>query len=433
MLKENLLVAGINKFEVLNKTFMNVFRNSSLCFTLIVSMFVQPINGQQSLQDKAHKIHQDIFTVDSHNDTPMSFGDANFNMAEKHDVRNGGSRMDFPRMKEGGLDGAFFAVFTGQGPLTDEGRQSAYNRAKTTFDHIYKTAAQHSDIAGIALSPKDGFQLKGEGKSSMFIGVENGYPIGLDLNRIQEFYNLGTRYITLCHSKNNDICDSSTDKAGPLHHGLSEFGKDVVIEMNRLGIMIDVSHMSDKSFFDVISLSKVPAIASHSCAKALCNNPRNLSDEMLIALAQNGGVIQMCILSAYVKSPEPNPARDSAEGELRQKYGDWSKLSPDEQKVARGAYSAVRQKYPEKLATVKDMVDHIDHIVKIAGIDHVGIGTDFDGGGGLADCMDASQMKNITMELLKRGYTKKEISKIWGENLFRVMNEVERYALKQKK
>jgi membrane dipeptidase len=354
-------------------------------------------------------------------------------MAERHDVKKGGSRMDFPRMKEGGLDGAFFAVFTGQGALTDEGRQNAYQRAKSTYDNIYKVAAVNSAVAGIALTPKDGYRLEKEGKTSMFIGMENGYPVGLDISRIREFYNLGTRYITLCHSKNNDICDSSTDKAGPLHNGLSDFGKLVVAEMNRLGIMVDVSHMSDKSFNDVIATSKVPVIASHSCAKALCDNPRNLTDEMLVALAKNGGVIQICILSAYVRSPEPNPARDSAENGLRQKYGDWSKLSPEDQKVARAAYTAVRQKYPEKMAAVSDMVDHIDHVVKTAGIDHVGIGTDFDGGGGLADCTDASQMGNITLELVKRGYTQKEIEKIWSGNLFRVLNEVESYASKQKK
>lgn len=406
---------------------------SASSFLLLNLVFGLSAFSQVDIQLKAKKIHQEVYTIDSHNDTPMSFGDADFNMADRHDVKNGGSRMDFPRMKEGGLDGAFFAVFTGQGPLTDEGRQNAYQHAKTTFDNIYKTAALHADLAGIALSPKDGYRLHEEGKISMFIGLENGYPIGLDINRIQEFFNLGTRYITLCHTKNNDICDSSTDKTGSLHNGLSDFGKLVVAEMNRLGIMVDVSHMSDKSFYDVISTSKVPVIASHSCAKALCNNPRNLSDEMLVALAQNGGVIQMCILSAYVKNPEPNPARDSAESAIRQKYDDWSKLSPEEQKVARSALTAVRQKYPEKLATVSDMVDHIDHIVKIAGINHVGIGTDFDGGGCLADCMDASQMGNITLELVKRGYTKKEIAKIWSGNIFRVMNEVEMYASKQKK
>lgn len=399
---------------------------------LINLMFGTACFSQDNLQSKAKKIHLDTYTVDSHNDTPMSFGDSDFNMAERHEVRNDGSRMDFPRMKEGGLDGAFFAVFTGQGPLTVEGRLNAYQRAKTTFDNIYKTAALHTGLAGIALTPKDGYRLNKEGKVSMFIGLENGYPVGLDIDRILEFYNLGTRYITLCHTRNNDICDSSTDKSGPLHNGLSDFGKQVVLEMNRLGIMVDVSHMSDKSFYDVIATSKTPVIASHSCAKALCNNPRNLSNEMLVALAKNGGVIQVCILSAYVKSPDPNPRRDSAEGALRQKYGDWSKLSVEDQKTARADYSAIRRKYPEKLATVSEMVDHIEHIVKVAGIEHVGIGTDFDGGGGLSDCMDASQMGNITVELVKRGFTKKDIARIWSGNLFRVMNEVEIYASKQK-
>lgn len=433
MLKLNLLVARKDKFGRYKNKSMKAFFAFAGYFLLINSIFTEDCFTQENYQTKATKIHNEVYTVDSHNDTPMSFGDAGFDMGKRNDLNNGGSRVDFPRMKEGGLDGAFFAVFTGQGPLTDDGRQNAYKRAKSTFDNIYKTAALHSDLAGIAITPGDGYRLHKEGKISMFIGLENGYPIGLELNRIEEFYNLGTRYITLCHSKNNDICDSSTDKTGPVHNGLSEFGRKVVAEMNRLGIMVDVSHMSDKSFYDVIGASKVPVIASHSCARELCNNPRNISDDMLKVLAENGGVIQMCILSAYVKSPDPNPARDSAENMVRQKYGDWSKLSPGDQKAARSEYTAIRQKYPEKMATVSDMVNHIDHIVKVAGIDHVGIGTDFDGGGGLADCMDASQMGNITLELVKRGYSKKNISKIWSGNIFRVMNEVEAYAAKQKK
>jgi membrane dipeptidase len=286
-------------------------------------------------------------------------------------------------------------------------------------------------MAAIALTPSDGIRINREGKSAMFIGVENGYPVGQELSRIQEFYNLGARYLTLCHSRNNDICDSSTDPTGPLHDGLSEFGKRVVAEMNSVGMMIDVSHLSDKSFFDVISASKVPVIASHSCARALCDNPRNMTDEMIIALAENGGVLQMCILSGYVREPEPNPARDSAQAALRQTYGDWSKLSAEKQSEARAAYGKLRKQYPEKLATVSEMVDHIDHVVKIAGIDHIGIGTDFDGGGGLADCNDASEMGTITYELVKRGYSKKDIAKIWSGNLFRVMDEVSHYSLKK--
>jgi membrane dipeptidase len=412
---------------------MNAFHFLTVPVLTVSQIFGSLAFAQDGIEVKSKRIQHEIFTVDSHNDTPMSFGDADFNMSVRHSFKEDGSRMDFPRMKEGSLDGAFFAVFTGQGPLTVEGRSGAYQRAKNTFDNIYKTAALNSELAGIALTPKDGYRLKKEGKSAMFIGLENGYPIGLDIARVREFYNLGTRYITLCHSKNNDICDSSTDKTGPLHNGLSEFGKTVIAEMNSLGIMIDISHLSDKSVYDVLEFSKVPVIASHSCARALCDNPRNLNDELLVRLANKGGVIQMCVLSAYVKSPDPNPARDSAENIIRQKFGDWSKLSPEDQKIARSAYSAVRTKFPDKLASVCDLIDHIDHIVKIIGVDHVGIGTDFDGGGGLTDCMDASQMQNITIELVRRGYSKKDIAKIWSGNLFRVMNEAESYAAKHKK
>jgi membrane dipeptidase len=386
--------------------------------------------AQDKQASRAAKIHNQIFTVDSHNDTPMRFGDTTFNMAERHDSRKGGGKIDFVRMKEGGLDGAFFAVFVGQGPLTPEGRDNAYKRALKTFDDIFKTAEKNKATAGLAFNPGDGYKLEKEDRRVIYIGIENGYPVGLELGRVQEFYNLGARYITLCHSRNNDICDSSTDPSGPVHNGLSDFGRQVVGEMNRLGIMVDVSHLSDKSFFDVIETGKVPVIASHSCARALCDNPRNLSDDMIRALAKNGGVIQTCILSGYVKAPEPNPEREAAEKTIREKYGNWENLTPEQMRQARGELNALRQKYPEKLATVSDMVDHIDHIVRIAGINHVGIGTDFDGGGGLADCYDSSEMGNITLELVNRGYTKNQIRKIWSGNLFRVMNEVESYAKK---
>lgn len=398
---------------------------SRIAVSLIMAGFL--ITGQLFSQDestvKALKIHEKAYTIDSHNDTPMGFADG-FDVGVTHDSRKDHSKVDFPRMKSGGLDGAFFAVYTGQGPLTDEGRQNAYEKAKATFEQIYKTAAKYPDLAGIALTPKDGYRLEKQGKRAMFIGLENGYPIGQDLKRVEEFFKLGTRYITLCHTRNNDICDSSTDQKGPLHNGLSPFGKEVVREMNRLGIMVDVSHMSDKSFYDVLAVSSAPVIASHSCARALCDSPRNLDDAMLKALAENGGVIQMCILSGYLKTPEPNPERDAAEEAVYKKFGDWDKLSDDQKREARLEFQALRKKYPEELATVKDMVDHIDHVVKVAGIDHVGVGTDFDGGGGLKDCYDVAEMGNITIELVKRGYTRKEIEKIWGGNLFRVLNEV---------
>jgi membrane dipeptidase len=198
-------------------------------------------------------------------------------------------------------------------------------------------------------------------------------------------------------------------------------------------MMIDISHVSDKTFYDVISRTKAPVIASHSCARAICNNPRNMTDDMLKALAKNGGVIQMCILSDYVKKPDPFPARDSAFTALKKRYRNFSDLTDDESDKVHHEWDELDRKYPQKLATVSDVVDHIDHMVKIAGVDHVGIGTDFDGGGGVTGCFDVSEMKNITEELMTRGYSDSDIEKIWGGNLIRVMKKVRRVSKKLSK
>jgi membrane dipeptidase len=286
-------------------------------------------------------------------------------------------------------------------------------------------------MAEIAYTADGAYRIKKDGKIAVFIGVENGYPVGKDLSRIKQYYDLGARYITLSHSKNNDICDSSTDPAGPEHGGLSAFGEEVVKEMNRLGMMVDVSHISDEAFYDVLKISKVPVIASHSSCRALCENPRNLSDEMLLALKENGGVIQICILSNYLKSPEANPELDSAISSIRKKYGNTETLDEVKRQQMREEIREAQKKF-EKLATVKDAVNHIDHVVQVIGIDYVGIGTDFDGGGRIEGCRTVAEMKNITVELVRRGYTKKDIEKIWGGNVMRVLRVAEEYARKQK-
>jgi membrane dipeptidase len=198
------------------------------------------------------------------------------------------------------------------------------------------------------------------------------------------------------------------------------------MEMNRLGMMVDISHVSDASFYDALKLSTKPVIASHSCSRALCDNKRNMTDDMLKALARNGGVVQMCILSAYVKTPDPNPVRDSAMKAMRARWRNFQDLTESEMDSARRDWWKTDEMYPQSLATVQDVCDHIDHMVKVAGIDHVGIGTDFDGGGGVLGCNDVSEMGNITLELVKRGYSKRQIRKIWGGNLMRVLAEVER-------
>ena len=214
------------------------------------------------------------------------------------------------------------------------------------------------------------------------------------------------------------------------NNGLSSLGTEVIKEMNRLGMIVDISHVSDKSFYDVLKVTKAPVMASHSSCRALCGSPRNLSDDMLLALRENGGVIHICILSSYLKTSEPNAEMEAKLKELKQKYGEYNSLSDSIRKIVRKEYNDIMTRY-EKLATVKDIVDHIDHVVQVIGIDYVGIGSDFDGGGGVEGCRTVAEMKNITIELLRRGYTTSDIKKIWGGNFMRVFRKVEEVAEKE--
>lgn len=368
----------------------------------------------------AEKIHEKTLTVDTHCDTPMDMARSDFDLGERHAE----GCVDFPRMIEGGLDAEFFAVFTSQGPRTDTAFDKVYGYALEVLETIHKNVEKNSGVAEIASSPEDAYRLKKAGKISAFIGIENGYPIGKDISRVRELYDRGARYITLCHTRNNDICDSSTDPKGQEHNGLSLFGVEVVKEMNSLGMMIDVSHISDKAFYDVLKLSVAPVIASHSSCRALCGSPRNLTDDMLLALKANGGVIQICILSGYIKTPDPNPELEAKLKELSEKYGDFGSLPDDKKKLVRSEYREIQKKH-EKLATVKDVIDHIDHVVQVIGVEYVGIGTDFDGGGGVEGCKTVAEMKNITVELLRRGYTRVDLAKIWGGNIMRVFKEAD--------
>jgi membrane dipeptidase len=383
-------------------------------------------NTEQRLIKKADKIHASILTVDSHCDTPMEFSDPGFDMG----VRNPDGCVDFPKMNEGGLHSEFFAVFTPQGPETDSAYTIVHEKALKIIEAITKNVEKNSSVASIALSPEDANRLRKSGKIAAFIGMENGYSVGRDILRIKEYFDLGCRYMTLTHIKNNYICDSSTDPEGEVNDGLSPFGTKVVKEMNRLGMMVDISHISDKSFFDVLKVTNVPVIASHSSCRALCGSPRNLSDDMLLALKENGGVAQICLLSNYLKTPDPNPELDAKIKELQNKYGNYDLLSDSVKKVVRTEFRKIIRTY-EHSATVKDVVDHIDHVVQVIGIDYVGIGTDFDGGGGVEGCRTAAEMKNITIELLRRGYSKSDITKIWGGNIMRVMQKVQDYAKNQ--
>lgn len=328
---------------------------------------------------QAKEMHKRFASVDTHTDTPFWFKRPGFNIADREK-----NRVNLPKMEEGKLDGVFLAAFIGQGKRDDASLQQAVEKVNGLIEGIHQQAEKNKDLCGIAITADDLYRLKREGKKAFFIGIENGYGIGKDLSNIARFKKMGVNYITLCHSYDNDICDSSS-KTKNEWNGLSPFGREVVAEMNRQGVMIDLSHASEKSFWDVIELSKAPIICSHSSAMAVCKHDRNLTDEQLKALAKNGGVAQVCLLDRYINSDYKN-------------------------------------------ACLMDAIEHIDHMVKVAGIDHVGIGSDFDGGGGIIGCEADNDFIQITVKLIERGYSEEDIAKIWGGNLLRVMTEVQAAA-----
>ncbi len=380
--------------------------------------FIEEVQGQITDEYRyADSLHRAVFTVDSHTDTPLNFVDDGFDFGQFHSDKD--ICYDLPKMVIGDMDAVYFGVFVVQKPLTTENMVRARDRAIRLYDSIDKVVSRYSDRLVYVSTPAAAYKAVAEGKKAIFSGVENGFVIMDQLELIRYFQQRGATYITLCHSLNNQICDSANDTL--VYGGLSSFGEKVVQEMNRLGVMIDVSHMSDSSFYDVIKMSTSPVIASHSCSRAICDNPRNMSDDMLRQLKKNGGVVQLCILSDYVKKMPANPDRDKAFGDLWNRFNGYKNLPDSMFKVARAEWNRVDKAYPRQLAMVKDAVDHIDHMVSVMGIDHVGIGTDFDGGGGLADCRDATELRSITRELVSRGYSAEDIRKIWGGNLMRVL------------
>lgn len=406
--------------------FKNIFAGS---LTVLLTVFGSHRAGAQDLdpavQAEADRIHRAVFSLDSHGDLPYFMSTRpDFDVSKWNDVATTGSQIDLPRMKHGGLDGIFLAVYVGQGPRTTEGHEAAIADGLKLFSLIHGIADKHPELAGIARSEAEARALKAAGRSALFIGVENGYAIGNDLQMLKKHYDLGARYMTLSHTRNNDICDSSTDT--PEHGGLSAFGKEVVREMNGLGMLIDVSHISDDAFFDCLKYSQAPVVATHSSARALYDHPRNLSDEMIIALAEKGGVVQMNMFSAYMK--DDSPERQAALEALNAKFPRTADMTEAMRQARSEAQQALNQRLPYARATLEMAVDHIDHIVQLVGVDHVGIGPDLDGGGGVTGMYDVSEAANITYELVKRGYSEEDITKIWSGNFFRVMAAAEETA-----
>jgi len=387
---------------------------------------------EEELVSHARDIHDRVLTLDTHDDIPF-----NFATEEVDPGVRGNRQVDLVKMREGGLDVGFFIVYVGQTERTPENYEKAKQDAMTKFDAIHRMTKQmHPDKIELAYTADDVVRIHESGKLVACIGIENGYVIGKDLALLEKYHGLGARYITLAHGGHNDISDSSTPRENlgddeSEHDGVSAFGEEVIAEMNRLGIMVDVSHISKAAMLDAVRLSKAPVIASHSSTKAIADVARNMDDEQLLALKENGGVMQTVALGGFVKkTPEEKSAATMA---LREKmgiqgFGGAALRELSEEK--RAEYDAERAKIDEEWpnANVQDFVDHIDHAVKLIGIEHVGISSDFDGGGGIDGWNDASETFNVTLELVRRGYSEEDITKLWGENLLRVWREVEKVA-----
>ena len=409
---------------------------------------LRPSSIEEELMKRARAIHKRVITIDTH----VDFSPANFT-AERNYTQRLDTQLNLPKMIDGGLDAVFFSIYIGQtreaqnpDAFKASGYERAYKAAIEKFDAVHRLAEQIApDQIELALTSADVRRIHAAGKKVALIGVENGYSVGEEIGRVKEFYDRGARYMSLSHNGHSQLSDSHTgERDGWKWHGLSPLGKQVIAEMNRVGLMIDVSHPSKASMIQSVALSKAPVIASHSGVRALCDVSRNMDDEQLLAVKKSGGVIQVFAYRSFINTQKPDsPERAAALAALRKEVG-LPEPSPGQREPGRNALAkltpVLRANYHKKLeeidkrhpgdpsATVKDFVDHIDYAVKLIGIDHVGIASDFEGGGGVTGWDDAGETYNVTLELVRRGYTEEQTGKLWGANLLRVMDEVQRIA-----
>ena len=427
-----------------------------------------------ALVARARAIHTRVMTLDTHVDiNPASF--------RTDDTLNYGKRIpnrqvDIVKMEEGGLDAAFLIVYVGQDTLiTPATIAEAHARAIDKFDAIHRLTSEIAPTrTGLALTAADARRIYASGRKVIFIGVENAFPIGTDITNVRKFYDLGGRYMSLAHNGHSQLSDSNTGERDGvwMHNGLSPLGRDVIREMIRVGIMIDFSHPSKQAMMQMLEITRAPIIGSHSGVRAICNHSRNADDEQLQALKRNGGVIQLVAFNTYVKcNPVREAERQQAIEDLRREFGlplagggrgagggragagggggggrggrggrgnaadsifsaAFQALTPERQNAFLSRQEdIVSRRYPtDPVANVSDFVDHIDYVVRLIGIDHAGISSDFDGGGGVDGWRNASETFNVTLELVRRGYTEEQVGKIWSGNLLRVLEQVQKVA-----
>ena len=401
--------------------------------------------GADELVARAKKIHERVITLDTHVDiSPDNF------TPQTNYLTTPNTQVDLPRMEAGGLDAAFFIVYVGQGPLTEEGYAAAYKAAMEKFDAIHWMTEQLApERIALALTAEEVRDIASSGRRVALIGVENAYPMGLDLANIARFAERGARYMSLAHNGHSQFSDSNTGEireGGMRYGGLSELGRQAVVEMNRVGVMIDLSHPSKDATMQIMALSRAPVIASHSSARGLENNPRNMDDEQLLALKANGGVIQTVAFRSYLNGKKHAAWRTEYDALMRKVGAEMGievladrrqvfMMNPSDRATYLDRIRPVRARVDELSnqmsappVDVADFVDHVDYLVTKIGVDHVGISSDFDGGGGVEGWNDADETFNVTLELVKRGYSEAEVAKLWSGNLLRVLEEVQAVA-----
>lgn len=401
-----------------------------------------------ALVARARAIHDRVMTLDTHVDiSPAAFRRDTLNYVTGI-TRN---QVDIPKMEAGGLDAAFLIVYVGQARTIDSATMAAaYASAMEKFAAVHRlTDSLAPTRVGFARTADDARRIYASGRKVIFIGIENGFSIGTDLTRIRQFAELGGSYLSLAHNGHSQFSDSNTGERDGvwLHNGLSPLGRQAIGELNKWGIMIDISHPSKASMMQTLELTKAPIIASHSGVRSLCNHSRNLDDEQLLGMKKNGGVVQLVAFNSYVKcNPVRDAERQGAIEALRKQYG-VTGTNPREVSLSvqalpddrRNAYLSAQEditarRYPaDPRATVKDFVDHLDYTVKLIGIDHVGISSDFDGGGGVVGWENAAETFNVTLEMVRRGYTEQQIEKIWSGNTLRVLTQVQAVAARMQR
>lgn len=363
------------------------------------------------------QIHERLLTLDTHLDTPTHFGRRGWNIAERHTVANDMSEVDLPRMREGGLDGGFWVIYTAQGPLTPEGYAAAKAFALNRSDEILRVVRANSGAMQLATRASEAEAIARSGKRIVYKAIENSYPLGEDLSLLAEFHRRGVRMAGPVHSADNQFADSTTGKNRV--GGLSQLGRRWVEEMNRLGMVIDASHASDAAFDQMLALSKTPLILSHSGPRALHNHPRNLDDARIRALAAKGGVIQ--VNSIFLAERKNTPERDALEA--REK--DFKTMSVAEQRALAAEFAALDARAPLEDTDFEDFMASLLYLLKLVGPDHVGLGADWDGGGGVRGMEDVAALPKVTERLIAAGYSEADLAKIWGGNVLRVLRAAE--------